>query len=347
MKTGAKTRTINADVRGISETGGLMFGVKLSMVGLLLLSVPAAPAAQRTAAAVTREAAPVFSSGVDMVTVNVSVRDRRGRIVRGLACRDFRLVDSGFGRPIRGVFESAAALRIAVLLDVSGSMAMDGNIAHARSVVRSIVGALQPGRDEAALFAFDSGLREIVPFTTELDRFDTADLSGRPYGRTSLYDAVADTASLVGGSGDRHHALLVVTDGVDTGSRRTVEEVSGVASTIAVQVHLLTVGGVLARRGGPGAAGAAGATLADLARWTGGSVRAAGAREDMLEAVEELLPGLRHQYVLTFRPGFRRGWHPIEILTADDRLAVHARRGYVAGRAKLDQRLVARERPCE
>lgn len=326
-----------------------MRGVKFSMVGLLLLGAPAAPAAQRTVAAVTRDAAPVFSSGVDMVTVNVSVRDRRGRIVRGLACRDFRLVDSGFGRPIRGVFESAAALRIAVLLDVSGSMALDGNIAHARRIVRSIAGALQPGRDEAALFAFDSGLREIVPFTTALERFDRVDLSGRPYGRTSLYDAVADTASLVGGSGDRHRALLVVTDGVDTGSRRTVEEVSGAASAIAVQVHLLTVGGVRARRGGPGAAGASGAaTLADLARWTGGSVRAAGAGEDMLEAVEELLPGLRHQYVLTFRPGFRRGWHPIEILTADDRLAVHARRGYVAGRAKLDQRPAgARERPCE
>lgn len=326
-----------------------MYGVKLSMVGLLLLSAPAALAEQRTVAAVTRDAAPVFSSGVDMVTVNVSVRDQRGRIVRGLACRDFRLVDSGFGRPIRSVFESDAALRIAVLLDVSGSMAMDGSIAHARRIVRSIVGALQPGRDEAALFAFDSGLREIVPFTTALDRFDSADLPGRPYGRTSLYDAVADTASLVGKSGNRHRALLVVTDGVDTGSRRTVEEVSGVASTIAVQVHLLTVGGVLARRGEPGAAGAArAATLADLARWTGGSVRAAGAGEDMLEAAGELLQGLRHQYVLTFRPGFRRGWHPIEILTADDRLAVHARRGYVAGRAKLDQRLVtARERPCE
>ena len=179
-----------------------MRGVKFSMVGLLLLGAPAAPAAQRTVAAVTRDAAPVFSSGVDMVTVNVSVRDQRGRIVRGLACRDFRLVDSGFGRPIRGVFESAAALRIAVLLDVSGSMALDGSIAHARRIVRSIAGALQPGRDEAALFAFDSGLREIVPFTTALERFDRVDLSGRPYGRTSLYDAVADTASLVGGSGD-------------------------------------------------------------------------------------------------------------------------------------------------
>ena len=329
-----------------------MSRVKLSMLGLLLLSVPA-PAAggQRTVGPVTRDAAPVFSSGVDMVTVNVSVRDSRGRIVRGLACRDFRLVDSGFGRPIRSVFESDAPLRIAILVDMSGSMAIDGNIARARSAVRTVIGALQPGRDEAALFSFDTALREIVPFTRDLARFDL-DLPGRPYGRTSLYDAVADTATLVGRSGDRHGALLVVTDGVDTGSRRTAEEVAGVASAIAVQVHLLTVAGVLDLRDGPGGAGgsdsaALSATLADLARWTGGTVRATSTEGDMLEAVGALMPGLRYQYVVTFRPGFRRGWRPIELRTVDERLAVHARRGYVAGRAKLDRRPAARERPCE
>ena len=324
--------------------------VTLSILGLLLLSAPA-PAGQRTIAA-TRDGAPVFSSGVDMVTVNVTVRDSGGRIVRGLVCPDFRLVDNGFGRPIRSVFESDAPLRIAVLLDMSGSMAVDGNIARARRAVRSIIGSLRPGRDEAALFSFDTGLHEIVPFTENLDRLDAAGLTGRPYGRTSLYDAVADTAALVGRSGNRHRALLVVTDGVDTGSRRTVEEVSGAASAIAVPVHLLTVGGRLDRRDGPGGAGGSdsarlSATLADLARWTGGSVRATSTEEDMLEALGDLLAGLRYQYVLTFRPGFRRGWHPIEVLTADDRLAVHARHGYVAGRAKLDRRPVARERPCE
>lgn len=327
-----------------------MSGVKLLMLGLLLLSAPAL-AGQRTVAAVTRDAAPVFSSGVDMVTVNVTVRDPRGRLVRGLACPDFRLVDSGFGRPIRSVFESDAPLRVGVLLDMSGSMAIDRNIVRARGAVRSIVGALQPGRDEAALYSFDSALREIVPFTEDLARFDSADLAGRPYGRTSLYDAVADTAALVGAGGQRHRALLVVTDGVDTGSRRTVDEVSAAAAAIAVQVHLLTVGGRPNRGGGPGAAGSdrAGpsADLADLARWTGGSVRAADTGKDMLEVAEDLLPSLRYQYVLTFRPGFRRGWHPIEVLTVDDGLRVHARHGYVAGRAKLDGRPATRERRCE
>ena len=307
-------------------------------LGFVLLFASAA-AAQGRPTPVTRDPPPTFTSGADMVTVHVTVRDRRGRIVRDLAREDFRLIDSGFGRPIESVFVSDAALSIALLLDISGSMAIDDNIERGRRAIDAMVGALERGRDELALFTFDTVLREVTPFTADLERFRAANLGESPYGKTSLYDAIADTATLVGRRGNRHRALLVVTDGVDTGSRRTVADVSGVASAIAVPVHVLTVGGSLDRRADVGAAGAGGgavaASLADLARWTGGSVRAARTRDDLLAAVDQLLPALRYQYVLTFQPGFRRGWHPIKIRTADDSLLVHARGGYVAGRARL------------
>ena len=297
-------------------------------------------AAQGRPTPVERDPAPTFTSGVDMVTVHVSVRDRRGRIVRDLSPADFRLIDSGFGRRIENVFASDSALSIAVLVDISGSMAIDRNIERARRAVDAIVGALQRDRDELALFTFDTVLRELAPFTRELDRIGALELTESPYGKTSLYDAIADAATLVGRRGNRHRALLVVTDGVDNGSLHTAGEVSSAASAIAVPVHVITVGGPLDRRDGAG--GAAGAdsaaveaSLADLARWTGGSVRATGTRDDLLAALDQLLSGLRYQYVLTFKPGFRRGWHPIEIRTADDNLVVHARGGYVAGRARL------------
>lgn len=311
----------------------------LATLGLAALFV-SGPAGQGRPTPVTREPAPTFTSGVDMVTVHVTVRDRGGRIVRDLAPADFRLIDSGFGRRIEDVFASDAALSIAVLVDVSGSMAIDRNIDRARRAVDAIAGSLQPGRDELALFTFDTVLREITPFTSDLDRLGAPALAESPYGKTSLYDAIADAATLVARRSNRHRALLVVTDGVDNGSLRTAGDVSGVASAIAVQVHVITVGGPLDRRDGiGGAAGPGGAavaaSLADLARWTGGSVRATGTRDDLRAALDELLSGLRYQYVLTFQPGFRRGWHPIEIRTADDSLVVHARGGYVAGRARL------------
>ncbi|MYN64681.1 MAG: VWA domain-containing protein [Acidobacteria bacterium] len=310
-----------------------------AILGLAALAASGA-AAQGRPVPVERDPAPTFRSGVEMVTVRVSVRDRNGRIVRDLSRDDFRLIDSGFGRPIESVFASDAALSVAVLVDISGSMAIDRNIDRARRAVEALVDSLQSGRDELALFTFDTVLREIAPFTSDLARIGVPTLTESPFGQTSLYDAVADAATLVGRRGNRHRALLVVTDGVDNGSLRTAGEVSSVASAIAVPVHVMTVGGPLDRRDGiGGAAGADGeivaASLADLARWTGGSVRATGTRDDLLAALAELLTGLRYQYVLTFQPGFRRGWHPIEIRTADDNLVVHARGGYVAGRARL------------
>ena len=297
------------------------------------------PVAQGRPTQVERDPAPTFTSGVDMVTVHVSVRDRQGRIVRDLSPADFRLKDSGYGRRIENVFTSDAALSIAVLVDISGSMALDRNIDRARRAVDAIAGSLQRGRDELALFTFDTALREVTSFTSELDRIGAPALREAPYGKTSLYDAIADAATLVGRRANPHRALLVVTDGVDNGSRRTAGEVSGAASAIAVPVHVLTVARPSLWRESRGAADAdtadAAGSLADLARWTGGSVSVTRTREDLLATLRELLPGLRYQYVLMFEPGFRRGWHPIEIRTADDNLVVQARRGYLAGRARL------------
>ena len=162
-------------------------------------------------------------------------------------------------------------------------------------------------------------------------RFKFQQLLGHP---------LADTATLVGQFGSIHHALLVVTDGVDTGSWRTAEEVSRVASEVSVPVRLLTVGGPLDARDGAGGTDSAAlaATLADLARWTGGSVRATSTGDDVREALAHVLEGLRYQDVVTFKPGFRRGWHPIRIRMSDNDWVVQVRNGYVAGRARLTRR---------
>ena len=323
--------------RGRLDTDTMLVRTLFATLGLAAL-LASGLAAQGRPTLVERDPAPTFTSGVDVVTVNVSVRDRRGRIVRDLSQADFRLKDSGYGRRIEHVFLSDAALSIAMLVDISGSMALDRNIDRARRAVDAIAGSLQRGRDELALFTFDTVLREVTPFTSELDRIGGLELREAPYGKTSLYDAIADAATLVGRRANPHRALLVLTDGVDNGSRRTAGEVSGAASAIAVPVHVLTVARPAPRRENravDAAATDAAGSLADLARWTGGNVHATRTPEDLLATLRELLPGLRYQYVLTFQPGFRRGWHPIEIRTADDNLVVQARSGYVAGRARL------------
>jgi VWFA-related protein len=300
-------------------------------VGLAVAAICASPAPQAQEPQIT------FKAGVEAVTVNVTVRDRRGRLVRNLTKSDFEVIDSGSAREIRDFFRGDSPVSLAVLLDISGSMSVGGNIDRAREAVAIAMKTLRDQSDEASLFTFDSELREVVRFTTDLDRVREVSLAGKPWGQTSLYDAVAQTAQTVAERTNKHRAVLVITDGVDTGSLLKAPEVSAIASSIDVPVYLLTVVNPVDHIGGEfgvvqaDSRVAETATLADLARWTGGDMRMVSETLHTTEAIADLFSELRHQYVITFEPGVRAGWHPLEIRTREKNLTVHARSGYMAG----------------
>ncbi len=301
----------------------------ITAVMVMLVAAPA-PASQQPVA--------TFRGGVEAVSIAAAVRDRRGRVVRDLGKRDFQVTDSGALREIRDFYAGEAAISLAVLLDISGSMAVGGNMNRARHAVHVVTSLLTRAGDEAALFTFDATLHEVVGFTTDLDRVRRISLEGRPWGLTSLYDAVAHAAKAVAGRTNRHRALLVITDGVDTGSRLTAPEVSGIAASIDVPVYLLVVATPLDHPGErlsvvADEASTKTATLADLARWTGGDMRIASAPAHSVEAARDLVGELRYQYLITFEPDPRPGWHPLEVRTRDRDLSVHARGGYMSAPA--------------
>ena len=57
-------------------------------------------------------------------------------------------------------------------------------------------------------------------------------LAGKPFGMTSLYDAIAETAQAAADRPTGIARVLVITDGIDTGSKRTAPEVSGIAARL-------------------------------------------------------------------------------------------------------------------
>ena len=277
-----------------------------------------------------------FKSGVEVVTVSVSVRDDEGKVIQNLTRSDFEVFDSGFKKEIRDFFVGDSPISLAILLDISGSMAVGGNIDRAREAVAVATMNLRSDTDESALFTFDSELRQVVGFTTDTRRIHQVSLKGKPWGQTSLYDAVGHAARAVAKRSNKHRALLVISDGVDTASRMTAAEVSGIASSIDVPVYLLRVVNPLDHPGGEhevietDGRTAQAATLADLARWTGGDIRVSSVPAHTSMAIQDLFTELRHQYLITFEPGARPGWHPLEIRTRKKSLVVHARGGYMS-----------------
>ncbi len=162
-----------------------------------------------------------FRSAVEVVTVSASVRTGGGKVVRDLERADFEVLDSGMPVAIRDFYAGEGPISLALLLDISGSMDMSGNMDRARQAVGMVLTSLRSGSDEAAMFTFDKSLREVVDFSTDLSTVNRVDLAGKPWGITSLYDAIATAARRVAQRSNRHRALLVITDGVDTASRLT------------------------------------------------------------------------------------------------------------------------------
>jgi Ca-activated chloride channel family protein len=305
----------------------------LPVIALTLLASAGALSAQAPAAQVPQA---TFKAGVDLVTVSVAVRTENGRVVRDLQRSDFTVIDSGRPAPIKDFYVGDSPISLAILLDISGSMAVGGNMDRAREAVGVATMNLRGQSDEAALFTFDTELRQVVAFTKELEHVRRVSLKGTPWGKTSLYDAIADTATTVSERSNKHRALLVITDGVDTGSRLSAAEVSAVANSIDVPVYLLTVVTPIDHPGTEFEVTSDGrsaqtATLADLARWTGGDMRIASTPAHTSVAIQDLFTELRYQYLISFEPGERLGWHPLEIRTRKRGLVVHARGGYMSG----------------
>ena len=132
---------------------------------LLALAIVSQPVSGWAQEAVEKQA--TFRSGVDLVTISATVRDNKGRLVTNLTKRDFEVIDSGERRAINDFRAERAPLSLAILFDVSGSMDVAARSTAARIAAYHLLSSLDEGRDEAGLFAFDSRLREVAPFTVD------------------------------------------------------------------------------------------------------------------------------------------------------------------------------------
>ncbi len=288
----------------------------------------------------TESQRPTFRSGAERVTVGATVRDQRGRLITNLRQADFEVLDGGVRRVISDFRSEEAPVSVAILFDISGSMRVGDRNVAARFAAHHVMSWLNSGRDEAALFTFDSRLHEVVPFTVDTRTLQGALGEVDPFGATSLHDAIAATARQIGERSGRRRAVIVLTDGIDTASRLTPTEVSGIASAIDVPVYIIAT--VLALDNPelneraehteevPREVG----TIRDLAVWTGGTLYYASSPSETSRVSRLVIDELRHQYLIAFEPGAGYGWRPLEIRTPKKDYVVRARSGYLAGGAR-------------
>jgi VWFA-related protein len=322
----SRFRADNPAGKTLEQEGDMRRSAVMMTVGFVALSL--------TAIAQER---PTFRASVDRVTLSVSVRTNKGRHVPNLKAADFKLYDNGILRPIAEFRADPTPVSVAFLVDFSGSMDVAERRAAARDQVRQLIDCLTPGTDQAGLYVFDKQFRELSSVSpapgTILAQLDGID---RPFGVTSLFDAIAETGKQLATKGAPRRAVVAITDGDDNASTLSPEAVSAIASEIDVPVYIILVVSPFERDGHSAVdavklEGVMNGPLGNLAHWTGGEIYAGLGDKPMTQPAQEIVTDLRQQYVMAFEPGGQAGWHPIEVRTRNEDHVVRTRSGYVMG----------------
>ncbi len=283
-------------------------------------------------------ATPKFKSSVSVVSVNAVVRDRKGRFVRDLAQRDFVVAEGGQDKRILDFrAESDGPVKLGLLFDASGSMRVGRKAVDALQAARHLLSALRD-KDEGAIFSFDTRLDRVKDFTADIPSLDASlEKINTPYGQTSLYDAIGEASQVVadhgrgGGKLPHRAALVVLTDGIDTKSRKTTAQVAAIASAIDVPVYVIAVMSPIDDPQVDETPAFDVSGLQELARSTGGEMFTASAPAHASVAARRIVDELRHQYVLAFEASSGSGWRSLEVRARNPKLVVRARTGYSAG----------------
>ena len=323
------------------------------------------PTAEAMAAAATGAAR--FRTNITLVTVPVTVTDGDGRRVTDVPASAFRIFEDGVEQKVDRIESGSSPTRVALLIDTSSGMraVIDG----IRKAARSLTDALRPA-DQAMVVSFDGRIQVQSEFT--LDRGATERAIGqlRQRGRTRLYDALALSVVDRMSPLDGRKAIVLFTDGVDTGSQLT--DAAGVLAAIdtanvgvyVVRYDTSDAPGYFAwaSKSGTGqrpmvelaetqsdgqARSAADRFLERLAVSTGGRIYPARPDADPRALVEQVSQDLSHQYALRYYPSnatLDGTYREIRVIVDRPGTSVRARTGYRAGAFQADRASAAGRR---
>jgi Ca-activated chloride channel homolog len=265
----------------------------------------------------TKDAGYVEAVSVDVVLANAVVTDG-GRFVKGLTRNDFKIFDDGKERPVTSFQSDEAPLELVLALDVSASMSTA--LADVKEAAEGLLRALRP-QDRVTLVAFNNALFTLsrgVPGSEALPALNKL----TAWGSTALYDVIVRSLQLLSRQPGKH-ALVIFSDGDDSASQATLEQVQKlVADSDAM---LMAVG--LGR----------GSTVNDLkekleslADASGGRVLFAEKSDELSESFAKVVEDLINQYTLGFEPSRDGRDHQIRVQVPGRGVRVRARRVYTA-----------------
>ncbi len=229
-------------------------------------------------------------------------------------------------------------------------MGTSGKLTQAKDALFRLLSTVRP-TDEVLLMRFHVKVQEVVDFTSDSNRIlsavfqTTATENG-----TRLYDAIARGLCYMRHAHHRRQALLVITDGTDENSHRSLEDLVPIVRASQTQVFIIGALGkeeynlyretrgqkipLVTRQEVDNPITA----FNELANESGAESFFPASPEKLQAAVESVAQQLRTQYTLAYYPSVKLGgFHRIEVKVAQQGARVRTRQGFELGELAAGQ----------
>lgn len=296
-----------------------LFVVTVVVVVSVVCSLSVTPAAQT----------PRFKSRITTIPVTVTVTDGAGRLITGLTRDDFEIYEDGIREPITQFTDKRVPVSLGVVLDSSDSMRGEG-MADARGALDRFVGDLLWSEDEAFVATFNHSPRSVTPWRKPPAMLINVLAQTRPTGGTAIYDAMVAFAPLFEQRSNTRAAMVVVSDGADTASDRTLQQARETLRRSEAFVYAIAIDAPDARastRVNPEA-------LREITGPSGGYTEIVRTAADLGPATARIADELNKQYTLAYsssRPADDT-WRNIRVRVTRGEYVARSRRAYFAER---------------
>ncbi len=208
----------------------------------LALAVASPRAQQDTGRSSDDNGAFRFKSGVELINVTTTVSDSSGRFVPGLRKEDFSVYEDDQPVEISHFSSERVPVSLGIVLDTSGSMA-GSKLQEAQSALRRFLFELLDKEDEIFLYRFSTYPVLLQGWTSDRQLLGRVLDRVTPNGGTAMYDAVAEAVPLAQEGQFRKKAIVVISDGNDTGSQTTIRELKQQIRESEVLVYAIGIDG--------------------------------------------------------------------------------------------------------
>ncbi len=242
---------------------------------------------------------PTLRVDSSLVLIPAQVTTREGSPMMDLQRKDFRIYENGAEQEITYFAKDDAPVSIGLLLDSSGSMR---DKKQKSSEAAAAFFKTANSDDEFFLIEFDDHPKLAVPFTGDTGVLYREITHTRPFGQTSLFDAIHMALGVMKKARHDRKALVILSDGGDNRSRRTFTAIKGDVLEADVQLYAM---GIYAPEGpsqGSPEESKGPELLEQLAELTGGRhfpVLNLGSLADVSTRIGQLL---RNRYLLGYNP---------------------------------------------